>query len=156
MPYTFVHPEDLPQAEDRLRHLREETADIEMQLGNDEPHDPSGQPLTGEAYFHWRKQAKVALRLHQAEANFVKEWIRRRRDQNEEVWKVRYASAPNSCEVLIRGLLGVIGAVVAEHRFYLTEPERGLLGAARGYVGDRMYPTFSATGTAGVEQAYVQ
>jgi len=150
MPYVFQTPLHMDDAEERARILREAIADIEMQLGDRDRRGLDGERLDGEDYFAWRKRARIALRMKQAELGFIKGWVKSRREAASEAWLARYASAPNACEVLLRNMVNLVGALIAEHRYTLSDDERGLMGAARLLQG-HYSPVTVITGSAVIE-----
>jgi hypothetical protein len=150
MPYEFPTPPDMNDAELRMQILREAIADIEMQLGDRDRHGMDGERLAGEDYFTWRKRARVALRMKQAELGFIKGWVKHRREIAAEAWLARYASAPNACEVLLRNMVNLVGVLIAEHRYTLNDDERGLMAAARMLQG-HYSPVTVITGSAVID-----
>lgn len=83
----FVEPTTIAEAQERLDTLSVETAQIQLQVGNDNVADINGNRIPYDDWYDWRRRALYALEAKRADMRRLKRWIKDARGNVPISWE---------------------------------------------------------------------
>ena len=116
-------PSSVEAAQREMEQLLSEYESIETQLGSGNKTDASGARLSGQEYLTWRYRAITAHRFKKARYQFLKNWLKQRRQQST------LKQANSAAELLTRVVDGLVEPLLTDDDS-LTPAERILVKEA--------------------------
>lgn len=101
---TFVEPDTVERARERLDALKIELKDMEVQLASRNRTHPDGRRMEAQEYWEWRDKAAFAKACREQELIYLKRWLA---DNEQKTRDARTADLLHACYLILEQTEGL-------------------------------------------------